>query len=194
MGLRTLVISMLISRIVWLIWGSFTRALDNFMISVDFCREPVTLIIAFMTWVEILEHKNERNIPICWDSCVPMDPKRALLTDSRSFCLLLLTTSLASIRADLTSPLLASCFTDCRALLVATSSWNTDGQSLELSAAVSDPTCLISRSSWRPSERSFVCHALTLSSGVGPYRNRLIVCITNGVGRMDKLKLWWNFY
>jgi hypothetical protein len=37
---------MLISRIVWLIWGSLMRAFDSFMISVDFCSEPVTLTIA----------------------------------------------------------------------------------------------------------------------------------------------------
>ena len=35
-GKLTLVISMLISRIVWLIWGSFRREFESFMISVDF--------------------------------------------------------------------------------------------------------------------------------------------------------------
>lgn len=51
-----------------------------------------------------------------------MEPRRALLTDNRSFCLWHLTTSLASIRADLASPLIASCFTVNRALAVAASS------------------------------------------------------------------------
>lgn len=55
-----------------------------------------------------------------------MEPKCALLTDNRSFCLWHLTTSLASIRADLTSPLAASCFTVNRALEVAASSCDVD--------------------------------------------------------------------
>ena len=51
-----------------------------------------------------------------------IDPSLALLTERRSFCLLLRTTSFASIRADFTSPFEASCFTVCLALLVAVSS------------------------------------------------------------------------
>jgi len=37
---------MLISLITWLICGSFIREFESFTISVDFCREPVTLAIA----------------------------------------------------------------------------------------------------------------------------------------------------
>ena len=43
---QTFVISMLISRIVWLICGNFTRVFESFIISVDFCSDPVTLTIA----------------------------------------------------------------------------------------------------------------------------------------------------
>jgi hypothetical protein len=115
---------MLISRIVWLTWGSLMRALDNFMISVDFCSEPVTLTIAQWTYTIsfAIAQTKYNDGPICCDNCVPIDPNRALLTDKRSFCLLLLTTSLASIRADLTSPFVANCFTDWRALFVTASS------------------------------------------------------------------------
>lgn len=52
-----------------------------------------------------------------------MDPNLALLTDNRSFCLLLLTTSLAKILADFTSPFAANCLTVWLALLVAISNW-----------------------------------------------------------------------
>ena len=44
----TFVISILISRIDWLICGSFTNEFDAFMISVDFCSVPVTFAIAVM--------------------------------------------------------------------------------------------------------------------------------------------------
>lgn len=37
---------MLISRMVWLTWGSLISELDNFIISVDFCRDPVTFAMA----------------------------------------------------------------------------------------------------------------------------------------------------
>lgn len=62
------------------------------------------------------------DIPICCMSWLLIDPSLALLTERRSFCLLLRTTSFASIRADFTSPFEASCFTVCLALLVAVSS------------------------------------------------------------------------
>ena len=38
-------------------------------------------------------------------------------------------------------------------------------------------TCLISLSRTRCSARIFACHARIFSSGVGPYRNRFIVCM-----------------
>lgn len=52
-----------------------------------------------------------------------IEPSLALLTDNLSFCLLLLMTSFASTRADLTSPLRASCLTVARALFVARSNY-----------------------------------------------------------------------
>lgn len=52
-----------------------------------------------------------------------IEPSLALLTDSLSFCLLLLMTSFASTRADLTSPFVASCLTVARTLLVAKSNY-----------------------------------------------------------------------
>ena len=45
------------------------------------------------------------------------------------------------------------------------------------SARYNRPTCLISRSNDRCSDRNFACHALIFSSGVGPYKNLLIDCI-----------------
>lgn len=54
-----------------------------------------------------------------------MLPSRALLIVNRFFCLFVRTTSLASNRADLTSFFLASCFKDCRAFVVARSSYDT---------------------------------------------------------------------
>ena len=44
----TFVISILISRIDWLICGSLTNEFDAFMISVDFCSVPVTFAIAIV--------------------------------------------------------------------------------------------------------------------------------------------------
>lgn len=52
-----------------------------------------------------------------------MEPSLALLTESRSICLWLRTTSLAMMRADFTSPFLASCLTVPCAFFVAVSSW-----------------------------------------------------------------------
>lgn len=119
-----------------------------------------------------------RHAPICCVNCVPMEPSRALLTDSLSFCLSLRTTSLANIRALLTSPFFASCLTDVRALLVAISNCAMQqGQTWTRYQVREMPTCLISRSNCRDSERSFCCQARTFSSGVGPYKNLLIDCI-----------------
>jgi uncharacterized protein with PQ loop repeat len=42
----TFVISMLISRMVWLIAGSLINSFESFMISVDFCKDPVTFNMA----------------------------------------------------------------------------------------------------------------------------------------------------
>lgn len=94
------------------------------MISVDFCNEPVTLIIAYGSEArQLLKCRwNHACIPICCMSWLLIDPNLALLTESRSFCLLLRTTSFASIRADFTSPFEANCFTVCLALFVAVSS------------------------------------------------------------------------
>jgi hypothetical protein len=116
---------MLISRMVWLTWGSLISELDNFMISVDFCRDPVTFAIAS----DAIKLTSDTRIyllysPSCCASCVLIDPSLALLTDSLSICLPLLTTSFAKIRADLTSPFVASCLTVARALLVAKSNCN----------------------------------------------------------------------
>lgn len=101
------------------------REFESFMISVDFCSEPVTFNIAKKCFRMDSNSCTTRS-PSCCVNCVPIEPKRALLTDNRSFCLSLLTTSLASIRADLTSPLAASCFTVNRALEVAASSCDVD--------------------------------------------------------------------
>lgn len=54
LSVRTLVISMLISRIDWLTWGSLTSEFDNLMISVDFWSEPVTFAIASEREMNIL--------------------------------------------------------------------------------------------------------------------------------------------
>ena len=52
------------------------------------------------------------------------------------------------------------------------------------------PTCLISRSSCRDSERSFVCHARTFSSGVGPYRKRLMECMGGNPKESAAREIW----
>lgn len=41
-----MIISILTPLITWWICGSLISSFDNFMISVDFCKDPVTLIIA----------------------------------------------------------------------------------------------------------------------------------------------------
>lgn len=116
---------MLISRMVWLTWGSLISELDNFIISVDFCRDPVTFAMASNEIVSIGDFWECITLPPnCCASCVLIEPSLALLTDKLSFCLLLLTTSFANIRADLTSPFIASCLTVVRALPVAKSNWN----------------------------------------------------------------------
>ena len=45
--LPTLVISILMFRMTSPICGSLMSEFESFMISVDFCRDPVTLVIAF---------------------------------------------------------------------------------------------------------------------------------------------------
>jgi hypothetical protein len=68
-----------------------------------------------------------------------MEPNLALLTDKRSFCLLHRTISRARIRADLTSPFVASCLTVFRALSAAISIYATVSQQLDIDARYSRP-------------------------------------------------------